>query len=103
MNEWPRESDATVAVEAAAKAAWEASTPASLIGIPLKWDELSPLDKSTIRNTVLPLVWAALSALPDPRYGAWNEGYHAGYEDGGFDEGGYGAYEYAVNPYPSGL
>lgn len=99
MNEWPRESDATVAVEAAAKAAWEASTPASLIGIPLKWDELSPLDKSAIRNTVLPLVWAALSALPDPRHGAWEEGFASAAYD--FEAG---EIERDVpNPYPSGL
>jgi hypothetical protein len=41
---------------------------------------------------VLPMVWAAISALPDPRHAAFERGYAAGR-----------VHSTAGNPYPSGV
>ena len=79
MSNWPRESDATVAVEAAAKRAyddWRASHNAHTP----EWEDLGPVHQLRFREGVLPLVWAALEALPDPRREAWEEGRQAVYD-----------------------
>lgn len=87
---WPTEDAATKAVDAAARAAYEAGVKARREVFPPsatfpEFDELSANEKVTVKNGVLPWVWAALEALPDPRHGAWVEGLYCslrhGYED----------------------
>lgn len=57
----PTEHEGTVAVDAAARAVWAARYPAPEPG----FDDLPPLMQNAVREEVLPLVWAALEALPD--------------------------------------
>ena len=110
MSAWPRESDATVAVEAAARKIYEISVANHREIAPTgtqfaEYDDLDPMLKLSYREAALPAVWAALSALPDPRHGAWEEGYAAGSSDGAFEAAGSGedvVYPHE-NPYPSGL
>ena len=92
---WPREADATIAVEAAAKAQYDALVtkrreifPPSVV-FP-DWDDLDMVMKRNIKDEVLVPVWAALSALPDPRYTSWLEGLYCGLREGYEDD----------NPYP---
>lgn len=92
---WPTEEAATLAVDAAAKAAYDDNIKARKEVFPPsatfpEWDDLHPTEKLQIRESVLPLVWAALAALPDPRYTAWEAGMIASYED-----------RDSPNPYPS--
>lgn len=101
MSNWPTEDMATKALEAAARKLYNDQASEDP-GSP-SYDELSPVSKNEIKVALLPAVWAALEALPDPRHVAWTEGHAAGYGDGGFDAAGSGPYEYAENPYPSGL
>lgn len=80
MSAWPTEAAATQAVEAAAKAAYDADVKQRREVFPpgvefTEWDDLEPTAKLAVREAVLPLVWAALSALPDPRRAAWFAGY----------------------------
>lgn len=96
---WPTEDAATKAVDAAARRAWEVDVAKRRTVFPpgMKFpdfDDLEPTQKLEIRNAVLPLVWAALTALPDPRYAAFEQGAEAGQAWGA---------NYAENPYPSGL
>lgn len=57
----PSEHEGTVAVDAAARKAW-AGQPYSE---KTSFDELDVLQQNRFREAVLPLVWAALEALPD--------------------------------------
>lgn len=100
---WPTEDLATKAVDAAAKDLFQRSNPKALTS----WEDLDAGVKLEIRSAVLPVVWAALTDLPDPRYAAWTEGHIAGSSDGAFEASGSGDIEGLVypheNPYPSGL
>jgi len=102
MSAWPLESDATVAVAAAARKLFDISR--AEIQATLRpdassslstWEEIGPVGQLQFREAVLPTVWAALEALPDPRRAAWAEGYHVGVMDE-FK----GRAEAAENPYP---
>ena len=77
---WPTEAAATVAVEAVAKKFYDQR------GYDALWEDADPLVKHRVRESVLPLVWDVIAALPDPRYVAWAEGNAAGDVD---------------NPYPA--
>lgn len=77
-----REGEATVAVEAAARKAYETNVENRRRVFPpgvkfRGWDELDPITKNGWREDVLPLIWAALEALPDRSRGLWLEGYYA--------------------------
>lgn len=108
---WPTEDLATRAVDAAARYAYEQwsmkrdDLPPGAVMPP--YDDLDALMRLDIRQQVLPIVWAALTDLPDPRYAAWVEGYSAGSSDGAFEASGSGNIPGLVypheNPYPSGL
>lgn len=86
---WPTEAAATAAVDAAARRQYELAKhddwPA--------WKDLNPVHQLNIRDTVLQVVWAALTALPDPRYAAWEAGATSVELDGGL--------VFADNPYPA--
>lgn len=91
----PTEHEATVAVDAAARAAYDEEAARAREILPpeaaasiIEWDDLTALDKNDWRESVLKLVWAALAALPDRRRGAWEEGYHESFLNAD-----------AVNPY----
>lgn len=93
LEAWPTEGMATKAVEAAAQQLHariqEIRAKAFPNGVAMEsWADASPVDKNNRRQDVLPLVWAALEALPDPRHGAWNEGHYSGYAEAVSDEGG---------------
>ena len=94
---WPTEAAATAAVEAAAKKVYEdgrlASERTHGPGLIRPWDELPAIGKQQIKQQVLPIVWAALQSLPDPRYYAWQEGYSKGASAVHNDE--------TENPYPA--
>jgi hypothetical protein len=87
--------DLTPAVEAAARAAYEAqlAETAEQTQIPIEryagWDAIGPVAQLGWRQIVLPIVTAAIDAVPDPRYAVWVEGHLAPNN--------------AVNPYPSGV
>lgn len=102
---WPTEDLATKAVDKAARTAYERSVANYAAEVP-DWDDLPATTKLDIRQSVLPLVWAALTGLPDPRYAAWEEGRAAGSSDTAFESEGFGtpppSYPHQ-NPYPSGL
>ena len=102
---WPTEEAATKAVNAAAREVYERLRQARMGDAPT-WDVLDAPTKLPFREAVLPTVWAALTALPDPRYAAWEEGYAGGISDAAFECEGYGTpptpYPHE-NPYPSGL
>lgn len=76
--------DLTKAVEAAAQRAFEISReevsailpPNTAARLP-QWDEVRPVEKLQWRQRVLPLVQAAIDALPDRERGLWLEGYYA--------------------------
>lgn len=64
----PTEGEATIAVDAAARKAWDLQR-ADLRdrGFPSpEFDDLDPMEQYRIREQVLPLVWAALEVLPRP-------------------------------------
>lgn len=95
---WPTEDAATKAVDAAARAYYDEQIKARREVFPPSavfptFDELEPEVRLGLREGVLPLVWAAVAALPDPRYATWTEGVIAG--GNGLDT--------TDNPYPSGL
>lgn len=106
-EQWPTEEAATVAVDAAARHSYEAGRAKALesleraaqtgASIP-EWDALHPVAKQAVKNEVLPVVWAALQALPDPRYAVYEEGYADGYGVHPGDQS-----HPNGNPYPSGL
>lgn len=88
------EHDATVAVEAAARADYEHVAKQMLErdgATAPPWDEVKPELKLRWRQEVLDLVWAALGALPDQRHTAWLEGYVASKT----------SLEADANPYPA--
>lgn len=87
MSNWPTEDMATKALEAAARKLYNDQASEDP-GSP-SYDELSPVSKNEIKVALLPAVWAALEALPDPRFTAWEQGYQA--------------VDSNENPYPSGL
>lgn len=107
---WPTEAAATAAVEAAAKKAYDMEVEVRRHAFPpgvifREWEQIEPAQKIRLRVAVLPLVWAALGAVPDPRHVAWAEGREAGHADAMYEERGTGAnstYPHE-NPYPSGL
>ena len=79
-----RESDATMAVEAAARKVYEANAEGydatmARVGLPGQpsWEDANPLTKNQYREAVLPIVWATLEAIPDRSRGLWLEGYYA--------------------------
>lgn len=79
----PTEHEATVAVEAAARVAWDRQrAEAERAGVPTlgDWEDIGALNQNYYREVVLPLVWAALEALPDRRAAAWDEGVEAGFD-----------------------
>lgn len=95
---WVNEAAMTAALDAAARKAWELSCEERAKSYPPgtrfpDYDELLPMAKHRFAEQVMPIVWAALSALPDPRYAVWEEGYVAGVASPEAD----------TNPYPSGL
>lgn len=64
----PTEGEATIAVDAAARKAWDlhrAELREQGFATP-EFDDLGPSERLRIRNQVLPLVWAALEVLPRP-------------------------------------
>jgi len=94
------EHDATLAVDAAARAAYEARAKEMLDAHDehaTPWDEATPALKLAWRNSVLKPVWAALGALPDQRRAAWAEGYDHAWHNwtGTHDPGDH------ANPYPA--
>lgn len=97
---WPTEAAATAAVDAAARKHWETfkaglekqRADERLVLPP--FDELHPVQQLAQREAVLPLVWEALKALPDPRHAAWAEGFTSGAST---------MAPFLENPYPSGL
>lgn len=106
---WPTEDAATKAVDAAARKAYEDRVARLRRRIPEKvqaelgprteWVDLPPEIALDWREQVLPIVWAALEALPDPRRAAWELGYQQAVADQ------HGVWltpeEFAtVNPYP---
>lgn len=76
--------DLTKAVEAAAQRCFELSReeissilpPKTAARLP-QWDEVRPVEKLQWRQKVLPLVEAALNALPNRDRGLWLEGFYA--------------------------
>ena len=81
------EQEATAAVDAAARKFYE-DQAAVLLDVLVddlpqsaRFDARPPLEQNHYREVVLPIVWAALEALPDPRRSAWLEGYRAGQSD----------------------
>lgn len=83
--------DLTRAVEAAAQKAFEISRaevadilpPKTAANLP-HWDQVRPVEKLQWRQKVLPLVEAAVGALPNRERGLWLEGYYA--NDAGIHE-----------------
>jgi hypothetical protein len=63
----PSENEIQVAMEAAAKRAWDETRTEELAnGILLPtWEELDQYNRNICLDTVNPIVWAALTALPD--------------------------------------
>jgi len=70
------EHDATLAVEAAARKMFEDAKPSTFLA---RWEDLHPTAQLEFRQAVLPVVWAALGALPDQRHAAWAEGFMMGH------------------------
>lgn len=108
---WPTEAAATAAVDAVARKAFDDARQATAEAtrIPIEkyadWEHCGPVVQLQWRERVLPLVWATIAALPDPRHAAWAEGNAAGRSDGIYEEVGFGpnpSYPHE-NPYPSGL
>lgn len=99
---WPTEAAATKAVEAVARKAFEDSRAevARQTGIDSdlypSWDDAGPVIQHQWRDRVLPLVWATIEALPDPRHAAWAEG--AASTDYDFESG--NVEKICDNPYP---
>lgn len=95
---WPTEAAATAAVEAVARKAFEdaRTETAEATKIPIEryadWEHAGAVVQLQWRQRVLPLVWATIEALPDPRYLVFEEGYEAGR-----------THSTKGNPYPSGL
>lgn len=78
----PTEHEATVAVDAAARAAYAAYQNSLPEGVTSPaFDDLDPMQRNRFREVVLPLVWPALEALPDRSAVAWDEGWRAAYAD----------------------
>lgn len=93
---WPTEDAATKAVDAAARDAYERYRRTLAPREAPEFDELEANVRLHFREVVLPTVWAALTALPDPRYAAFEQG-AASVEYAG------GGVTYGDNPYSSGL
>lgn len=70
----PTEHEGTVAVDAAARVAYERHR----LDHRTEFDDLDPHVQNMWRETVLAPVWAALEALPDRRAAVWDEGELAG-------------------------
>lgn len=89
---WPTEEMMTVAVEAAARSAYDEAvrTATERGAVRLDWEKLPPLHKHRFREGVQPYVIAALRALPDPRRSVWIDGLYVGLRNGYEDD----------NPYP---
>jgi len=68
----PTEHEGTVALDAAARLYLETQVPGE------KWDNLDAVQRQAVKQMLLPMVWAALEALPDRRHSAWAEGFKAG-------------------------
>ena len=61
------ETDATRAVDAAARKAWEDARHRARAGgweVPAPWDELDKVRQRSLKEQVLPIVWAALEVIP---------------------------------------
>lgn len=63
----PTEQEGTVAVDAAARWLYEATRP-STFPTPT-FEQIGAMAQNSLREQMLPLVWAALEALPDRRQG----------------------------------
>ena len=81
---WPTEAMSTAAVEAAAKSHYENMLKAHPGAEWLVWEDVHPVEKRNFKESILPLIWAALQALPDPRAAAWDEGFNNDYEGDGW-------------------
>ena len=81
MSDWPTEDAATKAVDAAARKLRELHKKTMPPSAP-DFDDMPPTVQLEYREMVLPLVWAALASLPDPRYAAWAEGLAHGQRPG---------------------
>lgn len=68
-------------------------------GWPEDFADLDPETRNRIVDVAIPIVWAALTALPDPRYAAWEEGLASADYD--FEKG--AIVPTTENPYPSGV
>lgn len=95
----PTEHEATVAVDAAARALWASVNAQMQLPLP-PFDQLSPLEQNHFREDALPLVWAALGALPDRRREGWETGLQAGIGAAGSVPSG-STYAMPENPYPA--
>lgn len=58
------------------------------------FEELPPLIRRRFLEAALPIVTAAIGAIPDGRWAIWEQGYTAGFRDGADLDGALG------NPYP---
>lgn len=81
-EKWPTEAVLTPASEAAAREAYGAQVRharqhvhPSQWGTFLEWDDLDPVVRFRIADSVTSIIWAALSAVVDPRREAWLNGY----------------------------
>lgn len=98
--------DLTAPVEAAARAAFDKVRNDTLSILPptaasrlAEWEQIGPVQQNVWRTQVLPLVQAAVEAVPDGRWAAWEEGLASA--DYSFEDG--DVYATCDNPYPSPL
>ena len=81
VEDWPSSSVATDAVDAAARTAYQVMMGRRYpLGPPAgsrfqEWEELEPLERMSIANGVMGVVWSALKAIEDPRRAAWEIGH----------------------------
>jgi len=73
VQPWPTSAAATAALKAAARKAYENPDPE----FP-DYDDLPEPVRRQVEEDLLPLIWAALQAVSDPRYAAWEQGYSKG-------------------------
>lgn len=73
----PTEQEYTAATHAAAQAVWaqQRATMRPEGFILPEWDDLPVADKRPVLEAVLPIVNAAISAIPDRSLAAWERGY----------------------------
>lgn len=98
----PTEHEATIALDAATRVHWrrqQALSAAAGHQYP-DFDDLERGDQNAVLSELLPMVWAALEAIPDRRHHAWAVGHAAGVADATsvpFGE----TYRITENPFPA--